>query len=210
MIIPEGFAQITYRFEGSGLPRGAACVFGVSNDTDLSALAVATAARAAANTGLMTNLSAGVSLTEVLAKLGPVDTGPSAVVGGAIPGGVASAGGMQPATAYLITKNTDLGGRRGKGRLYLPGVDESVVSPTGVVSAGQITALQAEISEWRTNLITSNIPMVLLHGPPTAWQLVNGQPRRVPVGGNFNDVPNAVTSLVLDGTVATQRRRLRG
>lgn len=209
MIIPEGFAQITVRFEGNGAPRGAAVVYGVENLTGQTALQIATAARGAWNTGLMALLNSSVSATTWLAKLGPVETGPSAEVGGAIAGGVASADGANPAMSFLVTKNTDRGGRRGKGRMYLPGVTDTQVSNNGTITALTVTNLQTELNELRTNHIVANIPMVLLHGPPTVWTLVDGQPRRVPIGGNFNDTPDHVTSLVLDDTVATQRRRLR-
>lgn len=209
MIIPEGFAEITYRFEGQRLPNGAAVVFGVQNAGNLSATAVATAARTAATTGLMTNLNSGVGLVEVLAKLGPNEDGPSASATGTIAGGVAIADALAPNSAFLVTKNTARGGRRGKGRLFLPGVSETVVDGNGDIAPATATNLQAELTEWLGNLNTAGIPMVLLHGPPTSWVLVDGQPRRRPIGGNWDDVPNTVQSLALQTRIATQRRRLR-
>lgn len=207
MTIPVSFAQVTHEFTGSQLPHGAAVVYGVSNDLDHSAEEVAAVAVASFNL-IMPQLSAGITLVNTRAKLGPDETGPSFEETSAFVGGVAVASGLAPNSAYLCTKNTAIGGRRGKGRMFIPGVSETVVDPNGNLTGAFQTALQALVTDFFESLAINDNPMVLLHGPTTEWVLVDGQPRRVPVAGAI-PAPDDVVSLDLQATVGTQRRRLR-
>lgn len=207
MTIPSGFAQITHEFVGESLPHGAAVVYGVANALDQTAILVAGDCHNRF-TPIMAQLSAGVTLQLTRAKLGPDDTGPSAEVVDPEPGAVAVASGIAPNVAYLATKTTELGGRRGKGRMFIPGASETVVDGTGTITTAFQDTLQGLLNDFLAGLETDGVPMVLLHGPATEWVLVDGQPRRVPVAGSVPG-PSGVTALTLSGTVATQRRRLR-
>jgi hypothetical protein len=209
MTIPEGFAQVTHTFSGVALPHGAAVVYGVENVAEDTAGEIAVGTKAQFGINIMPRVFGQVSLVNTNVKLGPDDTGPSADEGGEpIAGGTAGAGAV-PSAAYLITKATALGGRRGKGRMFVPGVEESVVDAQGVVAAGFAVTFSGNLANWLEDLASNGWPLVLLHDPATEWVLVDGQPRRVPVAGPVPD-PTTVTSLSLSGTVATQRRRLRG
>lgn len=209
MIIPEGFAQITYRFTGTGLPNGADIVFGVSNDADLSASALAASVGNCFTTGTMNaRLCSDVVLSTVIAKLGPEDTGPMHAASFAVPGAqVASA--VTPAVSVLVRKATALGGRRGRGRMFWPGASDSSFDDAGVMPGATNAAWMTSLADFLGDLAAGNFPMVLLHSPPTEWVLVNGQPRRVPIAGSVPS-PTLVTALTVDGRAATQRRRQRG
>lgn len=94
--------------------------------------------------------------------------------------------------ALLVRKNTSRGGRRGKGRMFLPGVlNEGGVDGVGQISNVDLTAWQSNVSSFFDNLETAGLPMVLLHETGAVL------------------APDPVTSLVCDPVISTQRRRLR-
>lgn len=192
MEIPAGFAQANFRFGGTGVPHGAEFTLGLDVDAFSGTAAdAATAAGGAALGYLLGPLCTTVTLTEVLVKFGPTDTGPSGVYPAAGVGGNSNAQ-APPNVAYLVRKQTALGGRAGRGRFYLPGVDESQIGPGGVLAGALIPTLQTAIDDFAADLATSFLIPVLLHG-----------------AGSPITTPTPITGLDLDSTVATQRRRLR-
>lgn len=113
----------------------------------------------------------------------------------AIPG--TSAGAKLPQNcAALVKKRTGLGGRKNRGRVYIPNVlNEAEVSDTGVITGSTVVNFQTYADQWFVN-VTGTVgglypatPMVILHRDGSA--------------------PTAVTQLVMDPVLATQRRRLR-
>jgi hypothetical protein len=101
-------------------------------------------------------------------------------------------------TAYLIRKRTDAAGRRGRGRIYLPGVREDQVDAVGVVTTAKVGSFNTSFAAWRTALVTAvgarHYPPVILHRSE---------------GAGIEPAPTPVVTLVCDARVATQRRRLR-
>jgi hypothetical protein len=97
-------------------------------------------------------------------------------------------------TAYLVHKNTLAVGRRGNGRMFLPGVHESATSPAGfldpAISNPIQTALNALFAAWKTQ----GFQPVLLHSPYT---------------GNETPPSTIIEDIGLDAQVATQRNRMR-
>jgi hypothetical protein len=208
MTIPVGFAQITHKISVADNGRAAYVVYGVANPTDMDAASVALAADAAWSANLAKAMTTEGITNETLAKLGPDASGPSAQV--AVEGGtgVEIPPTCTPQVAYLISKNTALGGRRGRGRMYIPAVKEESVSVLGRLDTGITSRISAKLGPFLVALTTDDIPMVLLHDPPTRWDLVDGQPRRVPTSGSI-PAPTPVLNLSLSPVVATQRRRNR-
>lgn len=208
MTIPAGFIQITHRFGGTSQPNGAAIVYGIE---DVAGFASAALAAQAAHTQfgsiVMPELSTTLTLQSTLAKFGPDDVGPTGEYASSIAGGT-GADPTSPNTTFLVTKQTAIGGKRSRGRLYLPGLGEAWVDPGGVILGTKITSLQADLDTWLDDLQSLDMPMMLLHEPATEWALVNGQPRRVPTG-DPPPAPSVVTSLVLSSKAGTQRRRMR-
>jgi hypothetical protein len=116
---------------------------------------------------------------------------PSAQTGGFLTGAI-----IPQNSAHLIRKNTALGGRRNRGRMYLPGVGESDVSNVGVLTTTRINNLNTAYANWLA-AVKASIPveeMVILHSLPA---------------GTTTPLPTTVTSLVCQPVIATQRRRLR-
>ena len=189
MIIPEGYSQVTFFFSGSPVPLGAAIVFGVQNISDSSPATVATQVRGAWSTGgLRASWSNLCTMSHVLVKNGPNDTGPSADVATTLLGSHADApGGAQ--VSMLIGKVSSLGGRRGRGRMYIPAIPESKIDPGGTLDATYASSAQTQATATLSAMLTNNVPMVLLHNDET--------------------IPTPVTSLAVSNIVATQRRRQR-
>lgn len=99
---------------------------------------------------------------------------------------------MPPNCAFLVHKVTTIGGRHNQGRLFLPPawITEASISSSGtLLGADQIT-LNGRLEASRAAMETAGFNIVLLHG-------VSGL------------TPVTVTSLQVDGKIATQRRRLR-
>lgn len=209
MEIPTGYAQVSLIFSGVNVPNGAAVVFGVKNDVAGSAIGVAsTVGGVFASSGLLARLTSDITFVRTDCKLGPNETGP---IGSSTTGagnGAQSASSEPPNTAMLVTKITDIGGRRGRGRMFFPGVDSGNVNDDGTIGSTYLAAYQTDVDDFLNGLAAGQVPMYLLHGPKTEWQLIGGQPRRVPVAGAIPD-PYEVIGLQCDNVVATQRRRLR-
>lgn len=209
MTIPSGYAQVTVSYDGAAAPSGAANVFGVALlDPLLDPTDVAVLVAGIWNTRIRPNLTNDVTITNVRVKFGPDDVGPMGDAAVSLVGGnnVTS---FPPNVALLAVKNSTLGGRRGRGRMFIPGVAEADADDSGNLAAGTITAQNTALAGVLADLTAADIPMVLLHEPATEWVInANGQPRRIPVAGSL-PVPTEVTSLTIAPAVATQRRRLR-
>lgn len=94
-----------------------------------------------------------------------------------------------PNVAYLVKKVTTLPGRRGRGRMYIPGVIEGNVNAVGVLSDPGLASIQGAINDLIEAEDVHGFTPFLLHNGATA--------------------PTEITTMVVQQLVATQRRRLR-
>lgn len=191
-VIPVGYAQANFRYSTLGYPEGAEWTLGLDVSSALGGPSgVATDLITNYGLTIRTVLPGSAVLTSVLVKFGPNDLGPSAEVAASVPG---TGGGTQtsPAVAVLVHKVTAIGGRPGRGRFFLPGVQESEVDVAGVLTSAFVDGLQDEVDAFVAELISSGMPPVLLHSETS------------PVA-----TPTPITSLQVDSRVATQRRRQR-
>jgi hypothetical protein len=190
MIIPVGFAEVSFVWVGTGLPTGAMCSFGIENDTDAPAATIADVARTHYDTHIQPVCPVDITLLEVQAKKGPNATGADATLNAGLVGG-GDITPVIPNMAALVKKNTNLGGRRGRGRMYLPFVTEGMHTSGGVLDPAAVTNLTDQMEDFRNAMETSALPLVLLHAD------------------QINFAPTTITSLAAQGVAATQRRRLR-
>lgn len=104
----------------------------------------------------------------------------------------------------LIHKRTEGAGRGKNGRVYLPGIPEERVDGRGVVDTAFVALQQAEADQFWATFDGTDFPFLAVnHG------LVKVPGSDPPV---YTDPPflwDNVTSLAIDQTIATQRRRLR-
>lgn len=192
-VIPSAlYAQVNWRFTGIAAPTGAEVTCGI----DISANGQTTSALAGTMrslwvTHVLPRQSSSITLAEVLVKVGPNDTGPSAIATSGATGG-AVAGTEVPNSSVLVTKNTAFGGRRGRGRMFIPGAPESTFNSSGDQSGASVTLWQANMSAFYSALVANDSPPVLLPSAP-------------PIVGD----PLDVLAFVVESRAATQRRRLR-
>ena len=190
MIIPVDYAQVNLQWTWTASGQTAEVAFGVQvvdpSDTPQD---VATAVINAYTVNTMASLQVSkLSLTNVHVKFGPNDVGasldnPVSIVG------TATGEGLAPNSALLITKNTAFGGRKGRGRMYWPGIQDGTIDDYGLVTTASFATYQTKFTAFLASLVGSNIPMVVLHGsnPP---------------------LPYLVTTLAVQHLMGTQRRRL--
>lgn len=95
--------------------------------------------------------------------------------------------------SMLITKTTALGGRRYRGRMFIPPaeINEGAVDSVGVVSGSTLTAFASHWDTFYDALVSDNCIPHLFHQ------------------GAGAPVPTPITSFTAQSQLATQRRRMR-
>jgi hypothetical protein len=187
--IPTGFGQISVVHEGGGIVGEAMWTIGFDNNSSSTPQGVADDVKSLLISGSYDALiSSSVDVTAVRVKLGPDATGPSADATNVLTGTVG--GNAGPANfAGLVHKQTLLGGRQGRGRLYVPGLGEASLDAGGTVTNTWLTDAQAFFTLFGGAMTIGSRPLMVLHSDALA--------------------PTAIDSLVVDVLGATQRRRMR-
>jgi len=121
------------------------------------------------------------------------DGGDIRIDGSAAPlAGTGGTNGLPPNCAALVRKLTGAGGRRGRGRMYCPGLVEA-----NVVSNGQMQSTY--VTQWNSSWLNAQTAVIAL---PQVDNLVL-----------FHETapftPTLIVSLICQSFIATQRRRLR-
>lgn len=192
VLIPEGFAQVNFKFVGITVPTGAECTLGLA----VSAFG-GTPAEAAQALGFIwastisTTQVNNCDLSSTLVKFGPTDVGPSAEVLTPGAGGKTNTS-VTPNTSVLVQKLTNAGGRAGKGRMFIPGVRESEVNDSGEISVEELEDWQEQLDAFQAGIEGADLFPRLLHGE-----------------GSPLSAPTIITSFSVQSLVATQRRRMR-
>lgn len=192
--IPPGFGLAQLRFIAAGLTRESLTTFGYEVGDPSPAVNAQIISEAFTQSGrpfIGTQIQEGWSFLGVrvteMKELGPATGEFSDLIDG-----VAIAGAMPPNCAVLIRKTTTLGGRRNRGRMFVPPVfpGETQISPTGIIADPQLDQLQTWWSAALTALQVAGVPPVILHSEPPF-------------------TPSPITAWVVQDRIATQRRRLR-
>lgn len=78
------------------------------------------------------------------------------------------------AQAVLANKVTNVLGRQGRGRMFIPGcLSQTEVNTSGIISAGSVTSFQTDVDQFYNSLIDGEgvtgvpTPPVLLHSAPS-------------------------------------------
>jgi hypothetical protein len=193
-VIPPGFGQAVIHMSVVGSPREMLMTFGfepVSTDPGAHAFEIHTALTAAGRPMTSASIATGysyrgVSVTEMSL------TGP--VIGNFEANVVGSAATPPPPSncAVLVRKRTTEGGRRNRGRMFIPPfqVSEGGVDQAGVIQAATVTAIATSWNAFWNALTTAALPQFLLHSE-----------------GPFT--PTAIVGYEYQALLATQRRRMR-
>jgi hypothetical protein len=189
-----GYGDVSVKMQLLTMARPAYVTFGVDPTATDPLLVAADILNAWTFAGsINTLLDSSVTATEFTVRLGTdggedlIATQTNATVGGR------SGTSVPPNVAVLLHKRTARGGRRGRGRMFLPwcvlGTD---VGEDGIITPARVTAIGTAAAVFRNQLAAVSSPMVILHGP----------------GATSMGAPDVVTSLTVSNLVATQRRRL--
>jgi hypothetical protein len=194
VIIPATFAQVNFRFGGVACPTGAEVTLGIAHQVDPleTPTSVADRCRDAWVAAIMPQLSNQVTLVEVLCKFGPNDTGAQGSVTDNTVGGIGIEA-YAPNTAILVRKVTAGGGRRERGRMYIPGPAETAIAGGGELLPATVLALQGALDNFHTALDTGGLPPVLLHA----------------LGATVVPPPSTILSFEVQSRIGTQRLRNR-
>lgn len=201
LIIPPGYLQAVYvlQLDGDGEDMVVTCGHEIDSASGATGEDAPNDLFGAFATNILpVSFGAHYTLDSVVCYVG--QDGPTTVeISTATPDtGIGAATTLPPNSAYLVRKRTDLGGRRGRGRMYLPCVAEGAVDNVGNVSSGTVAAIQTALDEWHehlTALVGGRLyPPVVLHRSE---------------GIGTEPAPTPVTRFTIDSKIATQRRRLR-
>jgi hypothetical protein len=189
-----GYADVSLELVNAALTRPAYVTFGVDPTATDPAIIAADVYNAVTYAGsFMSIIDTQVTLVSVRVSYGTdgsadlVFVQPSTAVGGN------SGTSLPPNNAALIHKVTARGGRRGRGRMYIPWcLALADAGEGGAITSARQTALNNAMAVLKTRLETASTPMVLLHNP----------------GHTSMGAPDLVTALRADNLIGTQRRRV--
>lgn len=192
--IPAGYAQSVFEFSCSGTSHRPTFTMGMNGPPDTTASEIASvcaiAITAVGSLCTAATMILGWSFVGVNTTL-ETESGPMVGSASASVIGTGAADALPINCALLVNKITTRGGRKGRGRFFLPPftVAEGGVNNVGTIASGDITALQAKLENFLTGLLTPGFNPVLLH--------------------EDGSLPNEIVDLILQPTIATQRRRMR-
>lgn len=197
LVIPPGYAHISMRFALDNYPRQAVTTWGIKlSGTTLDPDDLAWEQYSAFVNAWASFYDNNVTFAGCRTVVGQDGVEPTI---GFHEGDTKGAGGnretVPPAIAVLVDKRTGQGGRRNRGRMFLPwAATESWVSEAGVINTPGMQVLRDAASSFYDNIQGDggfdygSEGMYVLHGP-------------------FHGAPTPVTSLSVSNVVSTQRRR---
>lgn len=195
VVIPPGFGQAAIYQSRTGDPEAYVSVFGIemSDALDPNTTAAAVAGRFAA--AFETEMPAEQRVVRCQVRIGQ-DGGPPVIgewagsLAGAAPSNL-----VPQNSCTLVRWSSGLGGRRGRGRTFLPWVHEGGVSNTGELTPTAISQTQTCVDDFLESMAgdPAPLPLYILHAP----------------GLTTAPAPTLITGGSVANLIATQRRRLR-
>lgn len=195
LVIPVGYGQVTIPFKHASLVRSAVVTFGVDMPAALTGSQVADQIADRTQTAIAATVDSQVTVGPVEISEGAGAEGNIAWVGSTTWVGTRASDSQPPNCALIARKVTGVGGRRGRGRMFLPWcIAETAVDEVGVINPANVITINGLLEDWleRLGLETNPSPMVLLHA----------------TGNTPVPAPSPVTSLSLDTRIGNQRDRL--
>lgn len=199
MPVPEGFYEATYIFKNEASPRLATFSLGFVrvdlSTPSASAAAIELRAHAVADGMPFDNAEMindwffeGVSVAQGTSTGDIVGQSLLSVQGTLVDASVPSN------CALIVKKNTALGGRRFRGRMFVPPIilNEGAVDAAGNILTSPLASIQGNFDLWLAAMIADDWAPVLFHQ------------------GAGAPAPTAITSFTCDSLIGTQRRRMRG
>jgi len=200
LIIPPGYGQVLLPFTHANLARSAVVTYGLDLDAvggDFSQVAQEQPVIFVTNWG--DELDSQVTVGPATLRVGQDGGDPLSFTGVASETGSETAAMLPPNCALLMRKQTLLGGRRGRGRSYIPWVvQEAATDDVGQIDGSSLAVRDGDAEAWRDDLEagttgTYPTPMVILHDSS---------------GAGVEPGPSEGVAVSRDSLIATQRRRL--
>lgn len=201
LVIPTGFAEasVEIRNEGDPQPWYITCGIGVGDaEGDWDTVARNVAGAWASNFG--DSLHTSSTITGVRLTIGQDGPDNLTVFVSTDYQGNSTEAKLPQNCALLVDKGSAFGGRKNRGRFFIPNVlTESQVSNVGVIDSGVVTSFQEQadalLHDFTVGVIGGTfpqqaVPMFILHNSATPD-------------------PTPVNKLSVQNTISTQRRRLR-
>jgi len=194
-IIPPGYAECSIEHWLTGYLRPAVTTMGVSiTGTESGGDNVADHFHQAFITAFLDRVDANVTLRSAKAVIGQDGGDPIVQESSRSNSGNSTRDSTAPALALMLTKQTALGGRANRGRMYFPwAVSDTGVGENGAVQGSTLDNWQASCDEFLEQL-TLSVPgplidgAVILHSSPSL-------------------APTPITGMVPNPAIRTQRRR---
>lgn len=196
VLIPVGYGEGVWIFRGPGATKNCTMTMGFHDGSVSTAGTVAGDLYDAVNSGVSDNLCEATSMVVGWQLLGTDftymdDSGPILGSYRVTTTGTKSGSPLPTNCAFLASKGTATGGRKGRGRWFIPPfmLGESGVDGNGIIDSGILPTLQGYLDAVMAQFVTLDLHPVLLHS--TAG------------------TPAPITALTLQSQLATQRRRMR-
>jgi hypothetical protein len=196
--VPAGHTELIFRHRVDGDNEEMLCTIGVSGDGGVGAgygqaqnndLADAWAAN------VMPLLTDQIRFVGLTGRSGPETASVVWETQRDVPGTYAGAC-IPPNCALLIQKRTQLGGKRFRGRMYIPGAPEVQIQANGNLDPVYLAQVVQQMNQLYVALAGVNLvgELALFHKTTPLQDAIP---------------PTQITSLTVAGKIATQRRRLR-
>lgn len=191
--IPPGYASFAVEHWLLNYARPAVCVWGLNypaglGDPVLAANQIQSAYISAFAAGIDSN----VTIRSSKLTIGQDAADPIVAVATTSGPGTAVRESTAPALAVMLELNTNLGGRRNRGRKYLPwAANDTSVSEQGILEASSVTGWNSRAAAFISGLDSYDVSLVILHG----------------TGSTTVPAPTPVTSITTNPVIRTQRNR---
>nr|CRY97734.1 hypothetical protein [uncultured prokaryote] len=203
VLIPAGFGQVGMELRNSGDPDSWYMTFGVAIDRpEVEDSVIGAKINQAFEESWLLSMTANTTLVgcQFTRGVAPFENITSFTASGET--GDGSTGRLPQNCALLVAKRTALGGRRNRGRFFVPNVlTDGAVDNVGVIGQPTVDAFQAVADQFLGDLADEDyegyaisLPMVILHNEASSGTTPS---------------PTTVNKLTVDGRISTQRRRLR-
>jgi hypothetical protein len=202
--ISAGLALVTQPITHSAVGHTALVTYAVDNDTGLTVQQVADAVQTEYQNAWVTLHDNNCTLLPPTVLLGDGSNVPGFAIGSAASvTGTNVFVGCPPNIALLIRKTTALAGKKNRGRVYMPFMAPAAdVSESGAVDPAWLAAIQLAATDWRDDLAAANVEMCIAN-KTLGVDVVTGKKYVTHIGEG-----EVVTTLTVEKTVATQRRRM--
>lgn len=193
IVIPPGYAQFSIEFWLTDYNRPAVNVWGVDcRDNIYAPDTMASGFLDIIGPSIAAGIDSNVTMRDVRMVLGQDGADPVVGFSTGSYAGTAVRESTAPALACLINLNTGLGGRRNRGRKYLPwALNDTSVSEKGAVENSAVTGWNTRMAAVKTAMAANEWVPVLLHG----------------TGSSAVPDPTPVTTMTCSPVISTQRQR---